>query len=35
MAEDLKSASWWKIAIVTVIAIEALGGLSGWLSNSG
>ena len=35
MAEDLKSASWWKIAIVTVIAIEALGGFSGWLSNSG
>ena len=26
---------WWKIAIVTVVAIEVLGGLSGWLSNSG
>lgn len=27
--------SWWKIAFVTVVAIEILGGLSGWLSNSG
>ena len=26
---------WWKIALVAVIAIEALGGLSGWVSNSG
>ena len=26
---------WWKIAIVAVIAIEILGGASGWLSNSG
>ena len=33
MAEAKRS--WWKIAIVTVIAIEILGGLSGWLSNSG
>ena len=26
---------WWKIAILTVVAIELLGGLSGWISNSG
>ena len=35
MAEVLERTSWWKIAIVTVIAIELLGGASGWLSNSG
>jgi len=33
MAEARKD--WWKLAIVTVLAIELLGGLSGWLSNSG
>ena len=33
MAEAKRS--WWKIAVVTVVAIEVLGGLSGWLSNSG
>ena len=33
MAESKRS--WWKIAILTVLAIEILGGLSGWLSNSG
>jgi tryptophan-rich sensory protein len=33
MAEAKRS--WWKIALVTVVAIEVLGGLSGWLSNSG
>jgi tryptophan-rich sensory protein len=27
--------SRWKIAVLTIIAIEILGGLSGWLSNSG
>src|SRR6185369_2676655 len=27
--------NWWKIAIVAVVAIELLGGASGWLSNSG
>ena len=32
---DEAKRSWWKIAIVTVVAIEVLGGLSGWLSNSG
>lgn len=35
MAEVPDRKSWWKMAIVTVIAIELLGGLSGWLSNSG
>jgi tryptophan-rich sensory protein len=35
MAEATKQQSIWKIAIVAVIAIELLGGLSGWLSNSG
>jgi translocator protein len=35
MAEALKDRSWWKTAIVAVVAIELLGGLSGWLSNSG
>jgi benzodiazapine receptor len=34
MAEAARK-SWWKMAIVTVVAIEILGGLSGWLSNSG
>ena len=34
MAEAEKTR-WWKTAIVTVVAIELLGGLSGWLSNSG
>jgi benzodiazapine receptor len=35
MAEAAGRKSWLKIAIVTVVAIELLGGLSGWLSNSG
>lgn len=35
MAEVPDRKSWWKMAIVTVISIELLGGLSGWLSNSG
>lgn len=35
MAETLEGKSWWKFSIVAVIAIELLGGLSGWLSNSG
>ena len=35
MAEALKRESWWKLALVAVIAIELLGGLSGWLSQSG
>ena len=35
MAEASERKSWWKLAIVTVVAIELAGGLSGWLSNSG
>ena len=35
MTEAIEQRSWWKLAVVTVIAIELLGGLSGWLSNSG
>ena len=35
MAEALKRPSLWKTALVCVIGIELLGGLSGWLSNSG
>jgi len=35
MAEAVARRDWWKIAIVTVIAIELLGGASGWLSQSG
>jgi len=34
MAEAVRPMSW-KAAAVAVIAIELLGGLSGWLSNSG
>jgi len=35
MAEQARRQHWWKIAVVTVVAIEVLGGASGWLSNSG
>ena len=35
MAEAIKRHGYWKIALPCVIAIELLGGLSGWLSNSG
>jgi len=35
MAEAVRRNDWWKAAIVTVVAIELLGGLSGWLSQSG
>lgn len=35
MAETDARSSWWKVAVVAVIAIEAIGGFSGWLSNSG
>jgi translocator protein len=35
MAEAVRRTSWWKTALVAVVAIEVLGGLSGWLSNSG
>jgi tryptophan-rich sensory protein len=35
MAEAARRKDWWKMAVVGVAAIELLGGLSGWLSNSG
>jgi tryptophan-rich sensory protein len=35
MAEAVRDRSWWKTALVCVVVIEILGGLSGWLSNSG
>jgi|SRR5207342_1512638 len=35
MIEAVERRSWWKIAIAAVVAIELLGGLSGWASNSG
>ena len=35
MAEAIRRNNWWKTAVVAVVAIELLGGLSGWLSNSG
>ena len=35
MADAARRGEWWKIAIIAVIAIELLGGASGWLSNSG
>jgi tryptophan-rich sensory protein len=35
MAEAFARRDWWKTAIVSIIAIELLGGLSGWVSNSG
>jgi translocator protein len=35
MAEMARRTSWWKTALIAAIAIELLGGASGWLSNSG
>src|SRR5690348_12584633 len=35
MAEAGEGRVWWKTALLCVVAIELLGGLSGWLSNSG
>jgi len=35
MAEAVDRSNWWKMAVVAVVAIELLGGASGWLSNSG
>jgi tryptophan-rich sensory protein len=35
MAEAVERSDWWKTALVCVIAIELLGGASGWISNSG
>ena len=35
MADVAEDRSWGKYALIAVLAIEILGGLSGWLSNSG
>jgi benzodiazapine receptor len=35
MAEIAERRSWWKTALVAIVAIELLGGASGWLSQSG
>ena len=36
MAEAVEMRrGWWKYALIAVIVIEVLGGLSGWISNSG
>lgn len=35
MAEAMARTNWWKTALVAVVAIELIGGFSGWLSNSG
>ena len=35
MTEATLKQGWWKIALVAVIVIEAIGSLSGWVSNSG
>jgi benzodiazapine receptor len=35
MAEQARSANWWKIGLAAVVLIEVLGGASAWLSNSG
>ena len=35
MADTIDNRSWWKTAILAVVAIELMGGLSGWLSQSG
>jgi tryptophan-rich sensory protein len=35
MSEAVKRREWRKLAIVSVVAIELLGGLSGWLAGSG
>ena len=35
MAEAVGRRSWGRLALISVIAIELIGGLSGWLANSG
>jgi tryptophan-rich sensory protein len=35
MAEAARRDAWWKMAVAAVVAIELLGGLSGWVSQSG
>ena len=35
MVEATQRRGFWKIALACLVLIEVLGGLSGWLSNSG
>jgi translocator protein len=35
MADSARRRDWWTPALVAVLIIEVLGGLSGWLSQSG
>ena len=35
MADTMQRRDWWKLALVCVVVMELLGGLSGWLSQSG
>src|SRR6478736_10543174 len=35
MAEAIRPTNWWKTVLACVVAIELLGGASGWLSQSG
>lgn len=35
MVERSRVRGWWPVAIAAVIIFELVGGLSGWLSNSG
>jgi tryptophan-rich sensory protein len=35
MADLARSRRWWPLALACVVAIELLGGASGWLANSG
>ena len=35
MGEHTRRRGWWKSAVIAIVAIELLGGVSGWLSNSG
>ena len=35
MAERVERGNLWKVMLVCVVAIELLGGASGWVSNSG
>ena len=35
MSEQVERGNLWKVMLVCVVAIELLGGASGWVSNSG
>lgn len=35
MTEAIARSNWWKTALLAVVGIELLGGLSGWISDSG